>query len=203
MKVQLELGTLHSSCPQLGQLGDSRERRRAATLLTIQLLLHMNDLHSSHSTAPVSRCKPTASALLWLECGQNSTSLGTIWFHFGLICHCPIQYGGREGGGRVERCPSVIALGECTFLQSQGRPEKLPDVCYSWWVLASLKIIGRLHWINKVRRTLSFQKLSTACGGDCVPEPEDQQESTSFPAQLLLFEHFLCCKQQKLGWAWE
>ena len=31
-----------------------------------------------------------------------------------------------------------------------GRPEKLPDVCYSWWVLASLKIIGRLHWINKV-----------------------------------------------------
>jgi prenyltransferase beta subunit len=31
-----------------------------------------------------------------------------------------------------------------------GRPEKLPDVCYSWWVLASLKIIGKIHWINKV-----------------------------------------------------
>jgi geranylgeranyl transferase type-2 subunit beta len=30
-----------------------------------------------------------------------------------------------------------------------GRPEKLPDLCYSWWVLASLTIIGRLHWINK------------------------------------------------------
>ncbi|XP_071495765.1 geranylgeranyl transferase type-2 subunit beta-like [Diadema antillarum] len=29
-----------------------------------------------------------------------------------------------------------------------GRPEKLPDVCYSWWVLASLKIINRLHWID-------------------------------------------------------
>lgn len=29
-----------------------------------------------------------------------------------------------------------------------GRPEKLPDVCYSWWVLASLTIMGRLHWIN-------------------------------------------------------
>jgi len=28
-----------------------------------------------------------------------------------------------------------------------GRPEKLPDVCYSWWVLASLAILGRLHWI--------------------------------------------------------
>jgi len=30
-----------------------------------------------------------------------------------------------------------------------GRPEKLPDVCYSWWVLASLKIINRIHWIDK------------------------------------------------------
>ena len=31
-----------------------------------------------------------------------------------------------------------------------GRPEKLPDVCYSWWVLSSLAMIGRLHWIDKV-----------------------------------------------------
>ena len=29
-----------------------------------------------------------------------------------------------------------------------GRPEKLPDVCYSWWVLSSLSIIGRLSWID-------------------------------------------------------
>ena len=30
-----------------------------------------------------------------------------------------------------------------------GRPEKLPDVCYSWWVLASLAMLGRIHWIDK------------------------------------------------------
>lgn len=30
-----------------------------------------------------------------------------------------------------------------------GRPEKLEDVCYSWWVLSSLAMIGRLHWINE------------------------------------------------------
>lgn len=33
-----------------------------------------------------------------------------------------------------------------------GRPEKLPDVCYSWWVLASLKILGKVHWIDKVAK---------------------------------------------------
>lgn len=29
-----------------------------------------------------------------------------------------------------------------------GRPEKLPDVCYSWWVVSSLHMIGRAHWID-------------------------------------------------------
>ncbi|KAK6630180.1 hypothetical protein RUM44_005736 [Polyplax serrata] len=41
-----------------------------------------------------------------------------------------------------------------------GRPEKLPDVCYSWWVLSSLTILGRLHWIEKealVRFVLACQ----------------------------------------------
>lgn len=30
-----------------------------------------------------------------------------------------------------------------------GRPEKAEDVCYSWWVLSSLQIIGRAHWIDR------------------------------------------------------
>jgi geranylgeranyl transferase type-2 subunit beta len=29
-----------------------------------------------------------------------------------------------------------------------GRPEKLEDVCYSWWVLSSLAMVDRLHWID-------------------------------------------------------
>ena len=29
-----------------------------------------------------------------------------------------------------------------------GRPEKLPDVCYSWWVLSSLSMLGKLHYID-------------------------------------------------------
>ncbi|KZC07223.1 Geranylgeranyl transferase type-2 subunit beta, partial [Dufourea novaeangliae] len=47
-----------------------------------------------------------------------------------------------------------------------GRPEKLPDVCYSWWVLSSLTILGRLHWVNKeqlVKFVLSCQ--DTESGG--------------------------------------
>lgn len=29
-----------------------------------------------------------------------------------------------------------------------GRPEKLPDVCYSWWVLLSLSVLGKADWID-------------------------------------------------------
>ncbi|KAK5990409.1 putative geranylgeranyl transferase type-2 subunit beta [Cladobotryum mycophilum] len=29
-----------------------------------------------------------------------------------------------------------------------GRPEKTEDVCYSWWVLSSIQMIDRTHWID-------------------------------------------------------
>ena len=30
-----------------------------------------------------------------------------------------------------------------------GRPEKLPDVCYSWWCVSSLAVLGRATWIDR------------------------------------------------------
>jgi len=32
-----------------------------------------------------------------------------------------------------------------------GRPEKLEDVCYSWWVVSSLAMIDRIHWIDQTK----------------------------------------------------
>ena len=29
-----------------------------------------------------------------------------------------------------------------------GRPEKLPDVCYTWWVGSPLANIGKTHWVD-------------------------------------------------------
>lgn len=40
-----------------------------------------------------------------------------------------------------------------------GRPEKLPDVCYSWWVLSSLTMLGRLDWISAP----ALEKFILAC----------------------------------------
>ena len=30
-----------------------------------------------------------------------------------------------------------------------GRPEKAGDVCYSWWVMSSLAMLRRMHWIDR------------------------------------------------------
>ena len=37
---------------------------------------------------------------------------------------------------------------QCDSGGLNGRPEKQPDVCYSWWILSCLKILGRLKWID-------------------------------------------------------
>jgi geranylgeranyl transferase type-2 subunit beta len=34
-----------------------------------------------------------------------------------------------------------------------GRPEKLEDVCYSWWVMSSMAMIHKLHWIDSQKLT--------------------------------------------------
>ncbi|KAE8672717.1 xyloglucan endotransglucosylase/hydrolase protein 9-like [Hibiscus syriacus] len=54
-----------------------------------------------------------------------------------------------------------------------GRPEKLPDVCYSWWVLSSLIMIDRVHWIDKeklVKFILDSQDLEN---GGISDRPDD------------------------------
>lgn len=40
---------------------------------------------------------------------------------------------------------------QCDSGGLNGRPEKLADVCYSWWVLASLHILHRLDWIDQAK----------------------------------------------------
>lgn len=50
-----------------------------------------------------------------------------------------------------------------------GRPEKTEDVCYSWWVAASLKMIGKLHWIDEKKLTrfiLECQVSGMILGGE-------------------------------------
>ncbi|VEU23492.1 DEKNAAC104722 [Brettanomyces naardenensis] len=56
-----------------------------------------------------------------------------------------------------------------------GRPEKLPDVCYSWWVLSCLGILDKLNYVDSEKLThfiLSSQNsesggISDRAGNEC------------------------------------
>ncbi|KAJ6974227.1 geranylgeranyl transferase type-2 subunit beta 1-like isoform X2 [Populus alba x Populus x berolinensis] len=54
-----------------------------------------------------------------------------------------------------------------------GRPEKLPDVCYSWWVLSSLIMIDRVHWINKDKLAKFILNCQDTENGGISDRPED------------------------------
>ena len=48
-----------------------------------------------------------------------------------------------------------------------GRPEKLEDVCYGWWVLSSLAMIDRLHWIDASKQTLFILRCQVCFHFSC------------------------------------
>ncbi|KAG7014120.1 Geranylgeranyl transferase type-2 subunit beta 1 [Cucurbita argyrosperma subsp. argyrosperma] len=54
-----------------------------------------------------------------------------------------------------------------------GRPEKLPDVCYSWWVLSSLIMIDRVHWINKEKLVKFILDCQDTENGGISDRPDD------------------------------
>ncbi|KAI9814796.1 MAG: hypothetical protein M1827_003062 [Pycnora praestabilis] len=54
-----------------------------------------------------------------------------------------------------------------------GRPEKLEDVCYSWWVLSSLAMIGRLHWIDREKLSSFILKCQDPEMGGIADRPGD------------------------------
>nr|XP_027122959.1 geranylgeranyl transferase type-2 subunit beta 1-like isoform X2 [Coffea arabica]XP_027122960.1 geranylgeranyl transferase type-2 subunit beta 1-like isoform X2 [Coffea arabica] len=54
-----------------------------------------------------------------------------------------------------------------------GRPEKLPDVCYSWWVLSSLIMIDRVHWIDKEKLIKFILDCQDKENGGISDQPED------------------------------
>lgn len=54
-----------------------------------------------------------------------------------------------------------------------GRPEKKEDVCYSWWVLSSLEMIGKTDWIDRDQLTAFILRCQDPEGGGISDRPGD------------------------------
>ncbi|EAZ63627.2 Type II proteins geranylgeranyltransferase beta subunit [Scheffersomyces stipitis CBS 6054] len=57
-----------------------------------------------------------------------------------------------------------------------GRPEKLPDVCYSWWVLSSLAILKKKHWIDLQKLEDFILECQDSKDGGIGDRPDNQTD---------------------------
>ena len=71
--------------------------------------------------------------------------------HCGQIFCCvgALAIAGALGSVDVDALAWWMCERQCRNGGLNGRPEKLADVCYSWWVLSSLAMLRRLDWIDK------------------------------------------------------
>jgi geranylgeranyl transferase type-2 subunit beta len=80
------------------------------------------------------------------------------------------SYLGEEGKNRLGAWLSERQLPSGGL---NGRPEKLVDVCYSWWVLTSMAMIDRLHWIDKAKLTDFILQCQDPDQGGIADRPGD------------------------------
>ena len=57
-----------------------------------------------------------------------------------------------------------------------GRPEKLPDVCYSWWILSSCFMIERQSWINLEKLKDYVLECQDTDGGGIADRPGNEPD---------------------------
>lgn len=71
--------------------------------------------------------------------------------HSGQIftCLAALTIAGRMDTVEVDKLGRWLSERQKPNGGLNGRPEKDEDVCYSWWVLSSLAMIGKTHWIDR------------------------------------------------------
>ncbi|KAK8205672.1 Rab geranylgeranyltransferase [Zalaria obscura] len=121
---------------------DTRFLYGALNALSLMNLLHLVDLESA--VAHVQTCTNLDGGY-GTEPGAES--------HAGQIFTCvgALAIAGRMDLVDIDRLGGWLSERQLSNGGLNGRPEKLEDVCYSWWVISSMAMIGRLHWIDKTK----------------------------------------------------
>lgn len=57
-----------------------------------------------------------------------------------------------------------------------GRPDKLEDVCYSWWVLSSLSMMEKMEWIERSKLAKFIESCQDEDEGGFADRPGDMAD---------------------------
>jgi geranylgeranyl transferase type-2 subunit beta len=98
----------------------------------------------------------------------------------------------RRLRGGIDRLGWWLCERQCDSGGLNGRPEKQADVCYSWWVLSSLAIIGRQHWIDGDALVAFILDCQDPEDGGISDRPDDMAD--------VYHTFFGLCGLSHLGW---
>ena len=69
-----------------------------------------------------------------------------------------------------------LAERQCDSGGLNGRPEKQADVCYSWWDLSGLVMLGKVGWIDGEALAGFILRCQDADAGGIADRPDDQAD---------------------------
>ena len=69
-----------------------------------------------------------------------------------------------------------LAERQCDSGGLNGRPEKQADVCYSWWILSALSILGRVNWIDTSKLGQFIMNCQDGDDGGIADRPSDMPD---------------------------
>ena len=69
-----------------------------------------------------------------------------------------------------------LAERQCDSGGLNGRPEKQADVCYSWWILSALSIMGRVSWIDTAKLGQFILNCQDDDDGGIADRPQDMPD---------------------------
>ena len=82
----------------------------------------------------------------------------------------------ESGSGGSDLLAWWLAERQCDSGGLNGRPEKQADVCYSWWILSALSIMGRVSWINTTKLGQFILNCQDEDDGGIADRPQDMPD---------------------------
>ena len=151
--------------------GETDTRFLYGALNALSLLSHLHLVDVPAATAYIKACHNFDGGF-GLAPGAESHS-GQIFTCCGALSIAGEldSYLGEDGINRLGAWLSERQLDDSGGLN--GRPMKLVDVCYSWWVMSSMAMIGRLHWIDQGKLTEFILQCQDPEEGGFADRPGD------------------------------
>ena len=160
--------------------GEVDTRFSYSSLNCLALLGHL-DLSAHSSGGPTAKVNIDAAVQFVLRCQNWDGGFGVVpqaESHAGQIFCCvgALSIVNRLHDIDVDKVSWWLAERQLPSGGLNGRPEKKADVCYSWWVLSTLSMLGRIHWIDSDALVKFILLCQDADDGGIADKPGNQPD---------------------------